>query len=94
MDSSVFSEDILSKNQSPEGETCSPVVIDNVRLNGPAVNINATESFIHQAMDIIVEDAVKKATDVREKVTRFFHSMQMQQIRGNLTFVLEPLLLH
>lgn len=64
-----FSEENSSTNQSPEAETCSPVFIDDVRLNGPAVNIKATESFIHQAMDIIMEDAVKKAIDVKEKVT-------------------------
>lgn len=47
---------------------CSPIVIDDVPLNGPTLNVLAAENFIHQSMEIIMEDAVKKATDVREKV--------------------------
>lgn len=68
-----YSEENPSKSQSPKAdpghpEKCSPVVIDDVSLNGPTLNVLAAENFIHQSMAIIMEDAVKKATDVREKV--------------------------
>lgn len=46
----------------------SPVVMDNFVVNSPTVDMHAAESFIHQAMEIILNEAVKKATDVREKV--------------------------
>lgn len=51
---------------------CSPTFMDNFAVNSPTGEMNATESFIHHAMEIILEDAVKKATDVREKVNFTF----------------------
>lgn len=42
--------------------------MDDVPLNSPALDVLAGENFIQQSMKIIMEDAVKKATDVREKV--------------------------
>lgn len=47
---------------------CSPLVKESFVLKSPAVDVHASESFIHQAMEIIMDEAVKKATDVREKV--------------------------
>ncbi|XP_076009942.1 acidic amino acid decarboxylase GADL1-like [Genypterus blacodes] len=46
---------------------CSPVWTDDA-LNDSAVDVHAAESFIHQSMTLIMEDAVKNASDVREKV--------------------------
>lgn len=45
-----------------------PVAVsDSVYLNGSSEETHATESFIHQAMEII-DEGVKKATNVKEKV--------------------------
>uniref|UniRef100_A0AAQ5ZW17 Glutamate decarboxylase like 1 n=1 Tax=Amphiprion ocellaris TaxID=80972 RepID=A0AAQ5ZW17_AMPOC len=59
---------------------CSPVVIDDVLLNGTTLDIPAAEEFIHQSMAIIIEDAVKKATDVREKVCEWRSPDQLKEL--------------
>uniref|UniRef100_A0A669CX16 Glutamate decarboxylase like 1 n=1 Tax=Oreochromis niloticus TaxID=8128 RepID=A0A669CX16_ORENI len=59
---------------------CSPVIIDNVPLNGPTLNVLMSENFIHQSMSIIVEDAIKKATDVREKVCEWRSPEQLKEL--------------
>uniref|UniRef100_A0AAX7U9J6 Glutamate decarboxylase like 1 n=1 Tax=Astatotilapia calliptera TaxID=8154 RepID=A0AAX7U9J6_ASTCA len=59
---------------------CSPVIIDNIPLNGPTVNVLASENFIHQSMSIIVENAIKKATDVREKVCEWRSPEQLKEL--------------
>lgn len=60
---------------------CSPIVIDNVPLNGPTLNILDAEDFIQQSLAVILEDAVKKATDVREKVKMSFFSLLCMQLQ-------------
>ncbi|XP_042279584.1 acidic amino acid decarboxylase GADL1-like isoform X1 [Thunnus maccoyii] len=77
-------EENCSKNQSPEADCVQPVkcpvVIDDVPLNGPTLNVHAAEGFINQAMAIIMEDAVKKATDVREKVCEWCPPEQLKEL--------------
>ncbi|KAM7382401.1 hypothetical protein PAMP_002130 [Pampus punctatissimus] len=57
-----------------------PLVIDDVPLNSPTLNVHAAESFIQQSMTIIMEDAVKKATDVREKVCEWRFPEQLKEL--------------
>ncbi|XP_051812384.1 acidic amino acid decarboxylase GADL1-like isoform X1 [Acanthochromis polyacanthus] len=78
-------EEIPSEGQSPVAdpglsEKCSPVVIDDVPLNGPTLDGLAAEEFIHQSMAIIIEDAVKKATDVKEKVCEWRSPDQLKEL--------------
>ncbi|KAF7654183.1 hypothetical protein LDENG_00072970 [Lucifuga dentata] len=77
-----FKEESHSEGQRPAAESvkCSPVWIEDVVLNGPAVDVREVESFIHQSMVIIMEDAVKKATDVREKVCEWRSPEQLQDL--------------
>lgn len=48
-------------------EKCSPA--GSFDVNGSTADEQIAESFIRQAMEIIVDEAVKKATNVQEKVT-------------------------
>lgn len=48
-------------------EKGSVAVSDSVYLNGSSEEMHATKSFIQQAMEII-DEGVKKATNVKEKV--------------------------
>ncbi|XP_041845095.1 acidic amino acid decarboxylase GADL1-like [Melanotaenia boesemani] len=68
-----LSQQLLEENlkQSPvkHPEKCSPVVMDNGAAN-----------FIQQAMAIILEDGVKKATDVREKVCEWRSPEQLKML--------------
>lgn len=49
-------------------ENGSAAVSDSAFQNGSSEEIHGEESFIHQAMEIIIDEAVKKATNVNEKV--------------------------
>lgn len=40
-------------------------------LNGPTLDMEAAESFVQKGMQLIMEDAVIKATDLKEKVGYF-----------------------
>ncbi|XP_051812386.1 acidic amino acid decarboxylase GADL1-like isoform X1 [Acanthochromis polyacanthus] len=78
-------EETPSEGQSPVAdpglsEKCSPVVIDDVPLNGPTLDGLAAEEFIHQSMAIIIEDIVKKATDVKEKVCEWRSPDQLKEL--------------
>ncbi|XP_043922600.1 acidic amino acid decarboxylase GADL1 isoform X2 [Protopterus annectens] len=44
------------------------VLVDGVILNGPILNSKAGEQFVEEAFPIIMEEAIRKATDVNEKV--------------------------
>ncbi|XP_048406963.2 acidic amino acid decarboxylase GADL1-like isoform X4 [Stegostoma tigrinum] len=44
------------------------ILVDGVVLNGPLLDAKAGEKFVEEAFPIIMEDAIKKATDVNEKV--------------------------
>ncbi|XP_038568195.1 acidic amino acid decarboxylase GADL1-like [Micropterus salmoides] len=59
---------------------CPSVFIDNFVLNGPTVDVHAAESFIHQAMEIILDEAVTKATNVREKVCEWRSPEQLKDL--------------
>lgn len=63
----------LSPGQGPEAgfrhlSKCCPAVRDGPALKEPPVEMSAAERFIHEAMEVIIDEAVKKATDVQEKV--------------------------
>uniref|UniRef100_A0A8C4ERQ5 Glutamate decarboxylase-like protein 1 n=1 Tax=Dicentrarchus labrax TaxID=13489 RepID=A0A8C4ERQ5_DICLA len=57
-----------------------PSTKGDVPLISPAQNGLAAENFIHQSMAIIMEDAVKKATDVREKVCEWRSPEQLKEL--------------
>ena len=69
----VFPHTTENDNENPKANA-GHAVIDDVVLNGPTLDVLAAENFIHQSMAIIMEDAVKKATDVREKVKVQLHT--------------------
>uniref|UniRef100_A0A669EJL8 Glutamate decarboxylase like 1 n=1 Tax=Oreochromis niloticus TaxID=8128 RepID=A0A669EJL8_ORENI len=46
----------------------------------PALRKALEKNFIHQSMSIIVEDAIKKATDVREKVCEWRSPEQLKEL--------------
>ncbi|XP_071768120.1 acidic amino acid decarboxylase GADL1 [Centroberyx gerrardi] len=78
-------EESSSESQSPVVDLeppvkSSPVLIDGISLNGPALDLRAAESFIQQSMAIIMEDAVRKATDVREKVCEWRSPEQLKEL--------------
>ncbi|TKS81606.1 Acidic amino acid decarboxylase GADL1 [Collichthys lucidus] len=70
------------KKESPSSKADSghPAVIDSVLLNGPTLNILTAENFINQSMAIIMEDAVKRATDVREKVCEWRYPEELKEL--------------
>lgn len=57
---------IYFKGQSTTGELRNPEKCSS----NIALDMEAAESFIQQAMEIIFQEAVKKATDVKEKVNQ------------------------
>ncbi|CAN9514030.1 unnamed protein product [Ophioblennius macclurei] len=59
---------------------CSPVVVDDVPLSGPTLNISDSEDFLQQSMAIILEEAVKKATDVKEKVCEWRPPEELKEL--------------
>ncbi|GAA6217521.1 acidic amino acid decarboxylase GADL1 isoform X1 [Lates japonicus] len=74
-----------SESQSPAGDPehpqkCPPVVTDIVTLNCPSLNVLAAESFIEQSIAFIMEDVVKKATDVTEKVCEWRSPEQLKEL--------------
>ncbi|XP_038568198.1 acidic amino acid decarboxylase GADL1-like isoform X2 [Micropterus salmoides] len=74
-----------SESQSPKAdpghpEKCSPAVTDDVALNNSTLNVLAAENFIQQSLAIIMENAVKKATDVREKVCEWRSPEQLKDL--------------
>ncbi|XP_037533250.1 acidic amino acid decarboxylase GADL1-like [Nematolebias whitei] len=76
------SETELNSAQSPatRSEECSSIIVDDVPLNGPALSALSWDSFIQQSMEIILEDAVKKATDVREKVCEWRRPEELKKL--------------
>ena len=44
------------------------VLVDGVILNGPIMDSKAGEKFVEEACKIIVEEVIRKADDVTEKV--------------------------
>ncbi|XP_059195367.1 acidic amino acid decarboxylase GADL1-like [Centropristis striata] len=57
-----------SENQSHDG------------LQSPMVDVHASEVFISQAMEMIMDEAVKKATNVREKVCEWRSPEQLKEL--------------
>lgn len=57
------------ESQAPvtQPEKCSPA--GSFDVSSSTADEQIAESFIRQAMEIIVDEAVKKATNVQEKVT-------------------------
>ncbi|XP_076594367.1 acidic amino acid decarboxylase GADL1-like isoform X2 [Chaetodon auriga] len=74
-----------SERQTPSADPghsvkCCPDTIDAESLNSPGLNVLEAEDFIHQSMGIIMEDAVKKATDIREKVCEWHSPVQLKEL--------------
>lgn len=44
------------------------ILVDGVILNGPVADSKAGEKFVEEASKIIMEEVIKKAADVTEKV--------------------------
>lgn len=44
------------------------ILVDGVILNGPVADSKAGEKFVEEATKIIMEEVIKKAADVTEKV--------------------------
>ncbi|XP_078520065.1 acidic amino acid decarboxylase GADL1 [Lissotriton helveticus] len=55
------------------------VLVDGVVLNGPIIDSKAGQRFVEEAYHIIMEDAVKKATDVNEKVCEWLPPEELKK---------------
>nr|XP_046254789.1 acidic amino acid decarboxylase GADL1-like [Scatophagus argus] len=78
-------EENHSESQSSEADPgypvkCRPEVMNGVSLNCPTLNVCAAENFVHQSMAIILEDAVKKAADISEKVCEWRSPEQLKEL--------------
>uniref|UniRef100_A0AAZ3RVU3 Glutamate decarboxylase like 1 n=1 Tax=Oncorhynchus tshawytscha TaxID=74940 RepID=A0AAZ3RVU3_ONCTS len=69
----------VSSPAEPKGKR-PPVLVDGVTLNGPTLDIREAESFLRDAMPIIMEEAVWKATDVKEKVCEWRSPEQLKDL--------------
>lgn len=56
------------------------ILVDGVILNGPLLDAKAGEKFIEDAFPIIMEDAIRKATDVNEKVCEWQHPEDLKKL--------------
>uniref|UniRef100_A0A7N8YID6 Glutamate decarboxylase like 1 n=1 Tax=Mastacembelus armatus TaxID=205130 RepID=A0A7N8YID6_9TELE len=68
-----------NRHQSNVADSRLPV-INNFVLNGPTVDVHAAEEFVHQAMEIIMDEAVRKSTDVKEKVCEWRSPEQLKEL--------------
>ncbi|XP_035765855.1 acidic amino acid decarboxylase GADL1-like [Neolamprologus brichardi] len=68
------------ESQAPvaQPEKCSPA--GSFDVNGSTADEQISESFIRQAMEIIVDEAVKKATNVQEKVCEWHSPEQLKKL--------------
>ncbi|XP_035984904.1 acidic amino acid decarboxylase GADL1 [Fundulus heteroclitus] len=55
-------------------------VADDVPLNGSPLDDLAAESFLQRSMSMILEEAVKKATDVRQKVCEWRSPEELKEL--------------
>ncbi|XP_030015110.1 acidic amino acid decarboxylase GADL1 [Sphaeramia orbicularis] len=79
-DTEMHRKESSSENPDPVKAKCPPVLVDDVYLNGPTLDVNGAEDFIRESMRIITEDAVKKATDVREKVCEWHSPEDLKEL--------------
>ncbi|XP_029442316.1 acidic amino acid decarboxylase GADL1 isoform X2 [Rhinatrema bivittatum] len=56
------------------------VLVDGVVLNGPIIDSKAGEKFVEEAYRMIIEEAVRKATDVTEKVCEWQSPEQLRKL--------------
>ncbi|XP_036394340.1 acidic amino acid decarboxylase GADL1-like [Megalops cyprinoides] len=56
------------------------VLMDGIYLNGPTLDIKAAEVFVQEALPLILEEAVWKAIDVREKVCEWQPPERLKEI--------------
>ncbi|XP_030638995.1 acidic amino acid decarboxylase GADL1-like [Chanos chanos] len=61
------------------GKKC-PVMVDGMLQNGPTLDIRAADGFLRDAMSIIMEEAVNKATDIKEKVCEWQAPEQLKEL--------------
>lgn len=64
--------DKSSVKPGPVQTTCPPVLTDHAGPNGQTLDANGTEDFVHEAVRLILDDAVNKANDKRQKVGLLF----------------------
>eukprot|EP00062_Callorhinchus_milii_P005568 gi/632945142/ref/XP_007887890.1/ PREDICTED: glutamate decarboxylase-like protein 1 [Callorhinchus milii] len=62
--SGTHSDDLKKSHYLKKGA----VLVDGVVLNGPLLDAKTGEKFVEDAFPIIMEEAIKKATDINEKV--------------------------
>ncbi|KAK6491692.1 acidic amino acid decarboxylase GADL1-like isoform X1 [Huso huso] len=55
------------------------ILVDGVPLNGPILDSKAGERFVEEAFPIIMEEAIRKATDVNEKVCEWQTPEELKQ---------------
>lgn len=60
--------DTVEKEMTPSKKV--PVLVDGVVLNGPQTDVKAGEKFVEEVCQLVMEEVVLKATDVKEKVKR------------------------
>ncbi|KAG7261519.1 hypothetical protein CRUP_003358 [Coryphaenoides rupestris] len=61
-------KEMTNRPEIAEGDNRSCVATDRLALNGSTEDFSATNSFVQQAMTIIMDEVVKKAGDARGKV--------------------------
>uniref|UniRef100_A0A8C5DFL4 Uncharacterized protein n=1 Tax=Gouania willdenowi TaxID=441366 RepID=A0A8C5DFL4_GOUWI len=75
----------LSTNQSSVAASGhpvkpAPVIIDGIPINNLTRKVLDSQSFLSQSMNIILEDAVKKSTDVKEKVCEWRSPEELKEL--------------
>ncbi|XP_028327522.1 cysteine sulfinic acid decarboxylase isoform X1 [Gouania willdenowi] len=58
----------------------APVIIDGIPINNLTRKVLDSQSFLSQSMNIILEDAVKKSTDVKEKVCEWRSPEELKEL--------------
>uniref|UniRef100_H2ZUT1 Glutamate decarboxylase like 1 n=1 Tax=Latimeria chalumnae TaxID=7897 RepID=H2ZUT1_LATCH len=61
-------------------EKKNAILVDGVILNGPIIDAKAGQQFIQEAFPIIMEEAIRKGTDVNEKVCEWQPPAQLKKI--------------
>uniref|UniRef100_A0A5F9CMI4 Glutamate decarboxylase like 1 n=1 Tax=Oryctolagus cuniculus TaxID=9986 RepID=A0A5F9CMI4_RABIT len=56
------------------------VLVDGIILNGPTTDAKAGEKFVEEACRLIMDEVVRKATDIHEKVCEWQSPEQLKQL--------------
>lgn len=74
----VSQGDTVEKEMTPSKKV--PVLVDGVVLNGPQTDVKAGEKFVEEVCQLVMEEVVLKATDVKEKVCEWQPPEQLRQL--------------